>query len=52
MKSSVLADLTPLPSPVVALLDAFRSAHPGAELRLWAEHRDVPVCLYPEGAAG
>ncbi|MEX0907066.1 MAG: SpoIIE family protein phosphatase [Gemmatimonadota bacterium] len=47
MNSSALADLTPLPSPVVALLDAFRNAHPGAELRLWAERDDDEVCLYP-----
>src|SRR5690606_21884622 len=47
MKTTVLTDLTPLPSPVVALLDAFRDAHPGAELRLWAEHADSQVCLYP-----
>ena len=47
MKTTVLTDLTPLPSPVVALLDAFRDAHPGAELRLWAEQTDAPVCLYP-----
>lgn len=47
MKTTVLTDLTPLPSPVVALLDAFRDAHPGAELRLWAEHGSSPVCLYP-----
>jgi hypothetical protein len=33
---------------VVALLDAFRDAHPGAELRLWAEQTDAPVCLYPD----
>ena len=47
MKTTVLADLTPLPAPVVALLDAFRDAHPGAELRLWAEQGTSPVCLYP-----
>src|SRR5690606_37860186 len=49
MNTSVLADLTPLPAPVVALLDAFRDSHPGADVRLWAEHEDSPVCLYPNG---
>ncbi|MBR9990769.1 MAG: SpoIIE family protein phosphatase [Gemmatimonadetes bacterium] len=47
MKTTVLTDLTPLPSTVVALLDAFCAAHPGAELRLWAEHDQGQVCLYP-----
>ena len=49
MKTSVLSDLSPLPLPVVALLDAFRSTHPGAELRLWFEQDGTPVCLYPDG---
>lgn len=49
MKTSVLADLTPLPATVVALLEAFRKAHPGAELRLWAEQERSPICLYPTG---
>jgi phosphoserine phosphatase RsbU/P len=47
MKASALADLKPLPSPVVALLDAFRHAHPAAELRLWLDHDGATVCLYP-----
>jgi phosphoserine phosphatase RsbU/P len=52
MKPSVLADLKPLPPPVVALLDAFRRAHPAAELRLWLDHDGAAVCLYPaDGAA-
>jgi hypothetical protein len=29
------------------LLDAFREAHPGAELRLWLEHEEGRTCLYP-----
>jgi phosphoserine phosphatase RsbU/P len=52
MKSTILSDLTPLPAAVVALLDAFRDAHPGAELRLWMEHASRPVCLYPPGSDG
>ena len=47
MKTTVLTDISPLPTPVVALLDAYRDAHPGAELRLWAEDGDASVCLYP-----
>ncbi|HEX6308840.1 MAG TPA: GAF domain-containing SpoIIE family protein phosphatase [Longimicrobiales bacterium] len=45
------ADLSPLPSPVVALLDAFRDAHPGVDVRLWAESASAPVCLYPSSDA-
>src|SRR5687768_5645070 len=44
---SLLTDLTPLPRPVAALLDAFRQAHPGAELRLWAGEGEDSVCVYP-----
>ena len=51
MSSSILADLTPLPAPVAALLDAFRHAHPGAELRLWAEADGAWVCVYPNNGA-
>src|SRR5688572_15919624 len=47
MNSSTLADLKPLPGPVAALLDAFRQAHPGAELRLWAAEGDDWICVYP-----
>jgi sigma-B regulation protein RsbU (phosphoserine phosphatase) len=50
MRSS-LADLTPLPAPVAALLDAFRAAHPGAELRLWAGEGEDSVCVYPNNSA-
>lgn len=49
MNATTLADLTPLPSPVVALLDAFVQAHPDAEARLWAADGDGWVCLYPGG---
>jgi sigma-B regulation protein RsbU (phosphoserine phosphatase) len=52
MKTSVLADLTPLPSAVVALLDGFRESHPGSELRLWVENASTPLCLYPAGDEG
>jgi sigma-B regulation protein RsbU (phosphoserine phosphatase) len=51
MKSSTLADLTPLPRPVAALLDAFRKAHPGAELRLWAGEGEAWICVYPINGA-
>jgi phosphoserine phosphatase RsbU/P len=51
MKATVSTDLTPLPSPVVALLDAFRDAHPDAELRLWAEQSGTSLCLYPSADA-
>jgi phosphoserine phosphatase RsbU/P len=47
MNTALPADLTPLPAPVAALLDAFREAHPGAELRLWLEHEEGRTCLYP-----
>jgi phosphoserine phosphatase RsbU/P len=52
MKPSALADLKPLPAPVVALLDAFRRSHPGAQPRLWLEHDGATLCLYPADAAG
>jgi len=52
MSTSAATDLSPLPSPVVALLDAFREAHPGAELRLWLERDDGDaICLYPASDA-
>lgn len=51
MNASVLADISPLPEPVVALLDAFLAGHPGAELRVWAESEQDAVCLYPDGDA-
>jgi phosphoserine phosphatase RsbU/P len=51
MNSSFLGDLTPLPGPVAALLDAFRQAHPGAELRLWAGVGADRVCVYPDNGA-
>lgn len=51
MSSSILADLMPLPGPVAALLDAFRQAHPGAELRLWAGEGADSVCIYPNSGA-
>jgi sigma-B regulation protein RsbU (phosphoserine phosphatase) len=48
MKATVLSDLSPLPSAVVALLDAFRRTHPGADVRLWLEKDgNSAVCLYP-----
>jgi phosphoserine phosphatase RsbU/P len=47
MLESALTELTPLPAPVAALLDAFRNAHPGTELRLWAGNGDGEVCIYP-----
>jgi phosphoserine phosphatase RsbU/P len=49
MKTAAVEDLTPLPAAVVALLDAYRQAHPEAELRLWLEHEDRRTCLYPAG---
>jgi sigma-B regulation protein RsbU (phosphoserine phosphatase) len=50
MKASVLSDLSPLPSAVVALLDAFRGTHPGADVRLWLEKDgNSAICLYPGG---
>jgi phosphoserine phosphatase RsbU/P len=49
MKTSTLAELTPLPTAVVAVLDAFREAHPGTELRLWGGKGNSRVCLYPGG---
>ncbi|CAN5793536.1 hypothetical protein BH23GEM9_BH23GEM9_27630 [soil metagenome] len=49
MKPSTLAELTPLPSQAVALLDAFTGMHPGAELRLWGDRGDSRICLYPNG---
>ena len=51
MDSPTVADLTPLPAPVAALLDAFRHAHPGAELRLWAGAGDDWICVYPNNGA-
>jgi phosphoserine phosphatase RsbU/P len=50
MKASAFIEFTPLPSPVVALLDAFLQAHPEAELRLMAESNGERACLYPPGA--
>jgi phosphoserine phosphatase RsbU/P len=47
MNDSVTADLTPLPAAVLTLLDAFRDAHPGAELRLWLDQGPDAICLYP-----
>jgi phosphoserine phosphatase RsbU/P len=52
MKTTTLAELTPLPVAVVAMLDAFRQAHPGAEVRLWAGEPAGRVCLYPAGENG
>ncbi|HSJ26267.1 MAG TPA: SpoIIE family protein phosphatase [Longimicrobiales bacterium] len=52
MRTSTLAELMPLPSAVVAVLDAFREAHPGAELRLWGGRGASRVCLYPDSQAG
>jgi phosphoserine phosphatase RsbU/P len=49
MSTSVVPDMTSLPSPVVTLLDAFRVAHPDAELRLWSDGTGVMACVYPEG---
>jgi phosphoserine phosphatase RsbU/P len=51
MKTSTLAELTPLPGAVVAVLDAFREAHPEAELRLWGGQGGGRICLYPGGDA-
>jgi phosphoserine phosphatase RsbU/P len=51
MKTSTLAELTPLPGAVVAVLDAFRQAHPGAEVRLWGGRGAHRTCLYPAGAS-
>lgn len=47
MKATALTDLSPLPAPVVTLLDAFRQAYPEAELRLWLDRDGERVCLYP-----
>jgi phosphoserine phosphatase RsbU/P len=47
MKTSTIAELTPLPAAVVTIMDAFRQAHPGAELRLWGGDGTGRVCLYP-----
>jgi sigma-B regulation protein RsbU (phosphoserine phosphatase) len=51
MKTSTLAGLTPLPSAVVAVLDAFRKAYPGAELRLWGRQGNRRICLFPNDGA-
>jgi phosphoserine phosphatase RsbU/P len=51
MKAFTLAELTPLPTQAVALLDAFRESHPGAELRLWGEREGERISLYPDGAS-
>lgn len=50
MKPAAAHDLTPLPNAVVALLDAYRQAHPAADVRLWLEHDGRQTCLYPQGA--
>lgn len=49
MRTSTLAELSPLPHAVAAVLDAFCAAHPNAELRLWGGQGNGRVCLYPTG---
>lgn len=48
MKPSTRAELTPLPTQVVTLLDAYLAAHPGLELRLCGDANGCAVSLYPE----
>jgi phosphoserine phosphatase RsbU/P len=49
MKTSTLAELTPLPHSVTAVLDAFRAAHPEAQVRLWGGQGSGRIRLYPAG---
>jgi phosphoserine phosphatase RsbU/P len=52
MSTLSVADLKPLPAPVVRLLDGFGAAHAGC-VRLWAEDdAGVPHLLYPAGTDG
>ncbi len=51
MRSTRLADLTPLPTSVQTLLDRFARSHEGADPRLYQEQSDGWVCLYPAGTA-
>jgi sigma-B regulation protein RsbU (phosphoserine phosphatase) len=51
MRFETLADLTPLPRTVQALIDAFERNHPGAATRVVGSGRDGWVCLYPDSGS-
>jgi sigma-B regulation protein RsbU (phosphoserine phosphatase) len=46
MKNGTLV-LTPIPRVVATLLESYRTAHDGVQLRLWAQQETGWSCLYP-----